>query len=160
MDSNAQYYPFDSFQPPIADSLIRDGECKNGHESCLFRIIELYHGRFTLRKLSRWKQWECRPGDTDDWYVSIIICPFRFEPHSLKQCPSLPALFIHKNIFHPVFHRCISPIKTVHTAAAWLVDSNTWMKCVHLSNLRCSLQFYRITQRVKMKRVGDLLNSN
>lgn len=112
MDSNAQYYPFDSFQPPIADSLIRDGECKNGHESCLFRIIELYHGRFTLRKLSRWKQWECRPGDTDDWYVSIIICPFRFEPHSLKQCPSLPALFIHKNIFHPVFHRCISKLST------------------------------------------------
>lgn len=41
MDSNAQYYQFDSFQPPIADSLIRDGECENGHESCLFRIIEL-----------------------------------------------------------------------------------------------------------------------
>ena len=115
------------------------GNAKTNHESCLFRIIELYHGRFTFRKLSRWKQWECRPGDTDDWYVSIIICPFRFEPHSLKQCPSSLSfsLFIHKNIFHVVFtidvyHR--SKLSTT-AVAAWLVDSNTRMKCVHSSKL-------------------------
>lgn len=114
------------------------GNAKTNHESCLFRIIELYHGRFTFRKLSRWKQWECRPGDTDDWYVSIIICPFRFEPHSLKQCPSSLSHSLYTQKYFPrcFHHRCISPIKTVDTAvAAWLVDSNTRMKCVHSSKL-------------------------
>lgn len=122
------------------------GNAKTNHESCLFRIIELYHGRFTFRKLSRWKQWECRPGDTDDWYVSIIICPFRFEPHSLKQCPSSLSLFLYTKIFSTLF----SP-------SMYITDQNCrrppsppdlsirilgWNAFIH-QNLPRSLQFYR-----------------
>lgn len=125
MDSNAQYYPFDSFQPPIADSLIRDGECKNGHESCLFRIIELHHGRFTFRKLSRWKQWECRPGDTDDWYVSIIICPFRFEPHSLETMPLSARSLYTQKYFSPCF------------PSMYITDQN----CPHRRRLTCRFEY-------------------
>lgn len=123
------------------------GNAKTNHESCLFRIIELYHGRFTFRKLSRWKQWECRPGDTDDWYVSIIICPFRFEPHSLKQCPSSLSfsLFIHKNIFHVVFtidvyHR--SKLSTPPSPPDLSIRILGWNAFIH-QNLPRSLQFYR-----------------
>lgn len=134
------------------------------HESCLFRIIELYHGRFTFRKLSRWKQWECRPGDTDDWYVSIIICPFRFEPHSLKQCPSSLSLFLYTKIFSTLF----SP-------SMYITDQNCrrppsppdlsirilgWNAFIHQTyHVLCNF-IVRVTQCKMWKRVddNDLLN--
>lgn len=141
------------------------GNAKTNHESCLFRIIELYHGRFTFRKLSRWKQWECRPGDTDDWYVSIIICPFRFEPHSLKQCPSSLSHSLYTQKYFPrcFHHRCISPIKTVDDRRRRLTcrfeysdEMRSFIKTYHVL---CNF-IVRVTQYKMWKCVddNDLLN--
>lgn len=67
----------------------------------LFRIIELHHGRFTFRKLLRWNNDQRRPGDTYDWYVSIIICPFSFDHIFWNNAPLPPrSLSLYRNIFH------------------------------------------------------------
>lgn len=161
MDSNAQYYPFDSFQPPIADSLIRDGECKNGHESCLFRIIELYHGRFTLRKLSRWKQW------VSTWWHGWLIridnymsVPFRaaFSRNNAPLCP----LSLYTKIFFTLFsidvyHRSKLSTPPPPDLSIRILGWNAFIYQTY--DVLCNF-IVRITQRVKMKRVGDLLNSN
>lgn len=140
------------------------GNAKTNHESCLFRIIELYHGRFTFRKLSRWKQWECRPGDTDDWYVSIIICPFRFEPHSLKQCPSSLSLSLYTKIFSTLFspsmyitdQNCRHRRRRLTCRFEYSDEMRSFIKTYHVL---CNF-IVRVTQRKMWKCIddNDLLN--
>lgn len=115
----------------------------------LFRIIELHHGRFTFRKLLRWNNDQRRPGDTYDWYVSIIICPFSFDHIFWNNARSLyiEIFFIYIYIYLSCFHRCISKLSTPPSHL-----SNIWMKCVHLSKR------YSFTSYILNNVNNDLLN--
>lgn len=98
----------------------------------LFRIIELHHGRFTFRKLLRWNNDQRRPGDTYDWYVSIIICPFSFDHIFWNNARSLYIeiffIYIYISFLFPSMY-----IKTVDTTVSlvqYLDEMRSFIKTI------------------------------